>query len=240
MNLIDTHFHLDKYRNHKELYTQINDLRQYTICVTCTPGVFLSCIKIYPETKYLKFGLGIHPDEVVNPERQLYEFDSCIDQAHYIGEIGLDYSSNKSDTNAQKKVLRHILKVQSQRNLVATIHVKKAEEDLIQLLQEYPSSKRIIHWFSGTKEQMQNLLKEGCYFSVNASMTLSESGKRRLVEIPPDRLLIESDGPYSKTNGSRFSPEKLATLYREVESVVQIANLESVVFQNFYRLLLTT
>lgn len=91
-------------------------------------------------------------------------------------------------------------------------------------------------WTEGTKE-MHDLLKEGCYFSINASMTLSEAGRQRLVNIPSDRLLIESDGPYSKINGSRFSPEKLAALYREVESVLQIENLERVVFQNTYRLL---
>lgn len=27
-NLIDTHFHLDYYKNHRELYSQINNLKQ--------------------------------------------------------------------------------------------------------------------------------------------------------------------------------------------------------------------
>jgi len=40
MNLIDTHFHLDFYRDHKYWYDYINQNRQYTLCVTNTPGVY--------------------------------------------------------------------------------------------------------------------------------------------------------------------------------------------------------
>ena len=51
IKLIDTHFHLDYYRNHAQLYKTINNLEQYTLCMTNSPGVFVSCKKIYRETK---------------------------------------------------------------------------------------------------------------------------------------------------------------------------------------------
>lgn len=52
-NLIDTHFHLDYYRNHKEIYNGINKFKQYTLCVTNQPEVFESCIDIYKTTNIL-------------------------------------------------------------------------------------------------------------------------------------------------------------------------------------------
>ena len=61
--LIDTHFHLDYYRNHKQVYDLINHLEQYTICMTNSPGVYVSCRKLYQETEYIKFALGFHPRE---------------------------------------------------------------------------------------------------------------------------------------------------------------------------------
>lgn len=237
MSFIDTHFHLDKYRNHKDLYALINEKKQYTLCVTCSPGVFLSCRKMYPETKYVKFGLGIHPKEVRNSEKEIYEFDSCIDQAHYIGEVGLDYSNSNAKKEEQLKVLRHIMRIQSRRKLLATIHVKNAEDDLIDVLNEFPSDKRIIHWFTGTEQQMLNMLDAGCYFSVNASMIQSEKGKKTVMRIPRDRLLIESDGPYSKVYEKRFLPDKLEDSYRVIESVLHINDLEGMVYQNFFTLL---
>lgn len=237
MSLIDTHFHLDKYRNHKSIYDYINIKRQYTLCVTCSPGVFLSCKKLYPETKYVKFGLGIHPSEIVDAEKSIFEFDACIDQAHYIGEIGLDYAKQKANRNEQMKVLRHVFEVQARRNLLATIHVKNAEDDIIGLLREYPSSKRIIHWFTGTESQMMNILDMGCFFSVNASMIQSKSEVKLISQIPRERLLIESDGPYSKVNGKRYSPEHLEETYRIIESALQITDLEKMTYQNFLTIL---
>ena len=61
--LIDVHFHLDFYKNHKAVYNRINQLEQYTLCMTNSSGVYLSCKNLYPETKYLKFALGFHPLE---------------------------------------------------------------------------------------------------------------------------------------------------------------------------------
>lgn len=237
MNLIDTHFHLDKYRNHSSLYHLINQSHQYTLCVTNSAGVFLTCKRLYPETKYVKFALGAHPDEITEPERTIFEFDTCINQARYIGEIGLDYSEASAKRDAQKYVLRYILKKQADLNLLATIHVKQAEDDLIALIDEFPSPKRIIHWYTGNKAQMASLLSKGCYFSINASMIQSEAGKKRIEMIPIERILIESDGPYSKVDGKRYTPDKLIDLYRTVGSVLQITDLEGLVYRNFFRLL---
>lgn len=68
-------------------------------------------------------------------------------------------------------------------------------------------------------------------------MIQTESGKKRMIQIPKERLLIESDGPYSKVNGKRFSPEKLGETYHIVASALQIQNLEELVYQNFFTIL---
>jgi TatD DNase family protein len=75
--LIDTHFHLDHYRNHAMLFNKINELKHYTLCMTNNPGVFLSCKSMYPETKYIKFALGAHPYEI-NNSSIIKEFEYCI------------------------------------------------------------------------------------------------------------------------------------------------------------------
>ena len=41
--LIDTHFHLDMYKDYNEIYKIIVGKKQYTLCMTNSPGVFLSC-----------------------------------------------------------------------------------------------------------------------------------------------------------------------------------------------------
>ena len=49
--MIDVHFHLDFYKNHEAIYEMINKLEQYTLCMTNSPGVYLSCKNLYAETK---------------------------------------------------------------------------------------------------------------------------------------------------------------------------------------------
>ena len=58
MRLIDTHFHLDFYREHRYWYDQINAMKQYTLCVTNSPEIYCACKKLYSETRYIKFALG--------------------------------------------------------------------------------------------------------------------------------------------------------------------------------------
>ncbi len=46
--LIDTHFHLDMYRNYEEVFHYLEKEKQYTLCMTNSPGVFMSCKDLFP------------------------------------------------------------------------------------------------------------------------------------------------------------------------------------------------
>lgn len=53
--------------------------------MTNSPGIFLSCKKMYPETKYLKFALGFHPlDDSLN-EEDFNHFRRMAKTTNYIG-----------------------------------------------------------------------------------------------------------------------------------------------------------
>ena len=82
MHLIDTHFHLDYYKNHEYWYNQINKLQQYTLCVTNS------------ETKYVKFALGYNPQQSLKVDFSKSTFLHELSTTQYVGEVGLDYSKN--------------------------------------------------------------------------------------------------------------------------------------------------
>lgn len=54
-----------------------------------------------------------------------------------------------------------------------------------------------------------------------------------------DRLLIESDGPYSKVNGTKFSPSLLLEEYELIAKSLAKPELIRIVFYNLKNLLLT-
>ena len=62
---------------------------------------------------------------------------------------------------------------------------------------------------------------------------------KALKTISKDRLLIESDGPYSKVDGKKFSPSLLREEYELIAKSLDEPELIRVIFNNFKNLLLT-
>ena len=52
----------------------------------------------------------------------------------------------------------------------------------------------------------------GCYFSINASMLESERHMTMVTSIPLDRVLTETDGPFTKTGDRAFRPSDVAVV----------------------------
>ena len=123
MHLIDTHFHLDYYKNHEYWYDQINKLQQYTLCVTNSPEVFHSCRKLYPETKYVKFALGYNPQQSLKVDFSKSTFLHELSTTQYVGEVGLDYSKNFVQKKKSSKMLLSlsVIKLLSKKNFLVFI-----------------------------------------------------------------------------------------------------------------------
>lgn len=237
MNLIDTHFHLDYYKNYPEIAKNITEQRQYTICVTNSPGVFMSCKKIISETRYLKFAIGFHPRESSLCASDIRDFTRLIRLTNYVGEIGLDYSS-KSYMNKQQQLrfFSQVVDICSSENKLMTIHIRKAEEDAITILERYKPNKVIIHWYTGNRANMKKLVDLGCYFSINTNMVNSRASEKYHL-LPRERLLIESDGPYTKVNNRKYSPLLLKDAYEVIAKFYDNPDLIRDVYENFKRIL---
>lgn len=237
--LIDTHFHLDHYINHQQLYQQISSLKQYTICVTNSPGVYISCKKMYLENKYIKFALGFHPQETQLTDEDMLGFKKLFKTSNYIGEVGLDLSNPYINTKSrQLTFFNEIIKMCSMHNKLVTVHLRKAETEAISILSKYNPQKCIIHWYTGNEMLLKEFINLGCYFSINTNMLRSSSFKNYKAIIPKDKILIESDGPYTKVNTVKYTPELLLYAYNEIARALDMPDLINQVYNNFRSLLL--
>lgn len=235
--LIDTHFHLDHYKDYLVKAKLISKLEQYTICVTNSPGVYRSCKNLGLESEYLKFALGYHPLESNLRKIDLQDFLRQLSFANYIGEIGLDYSSKSAmDKQLQLYSFETIVEAGSANNKVMTIHLCNAEEDAIRILRKYHPKKAIIHWYNGSAFNMDKLLEIGCFFSINSNM-VNAKVQNMYHAIPANRILVESDGPYSKVNGKKYTPEMLLASYQNIAKFYGDRDFITTVFDNFKTLL---
>ena len=55
----------------------------------------------------------------------------------------------------------------------------------------------ILHWFTGSISQMHNAVDMGCFFSINPKMLKTKSGINLIKKIPPNKILLETDAPFS-------------------------------------------
>lgn len=217
--LVDTHFHLDYYKNHSELYQTINTLQQYTLCMTNSPGVFVSCKHLYAETKYLKFALGFHPQNQSLSSKDFNDFLMLLNQTKYVGEIGLDFSSTKFIKHElQIKYFEKIIEICSAEDKLISVHLRKAESEAIRIIQNYQPRKCIIHWFSGSVSQLEELVSLGCYFSINSNMVQNTKNHEKFLKIPLDKVLVESDGPFTKILSRKYTPDQLINVYQVIGS----------------------
>lgn len=237
-NLIDTHMHLDYFKNHFEIYNEINQLKQYTLCVTNQPEVFESCMNLYNETKYLKFAIGYNPQLINEIKFNKKSFLKNISKTRYIGEVGLDFSNKYIKMKSEQiEVFNYICKFALNNDKILSVHSRKAEKEALQIIKNNNCERVILHWYTGPLELIEEFVVAGCYFSVNYEMINRNTGLEKIKRIPLDRILIETDAPMGKFNRKEFKPKELIKTYKIFEEIFDI-DVRETVYKNFMTLLI--
>ncbi|MDP1728434.1 MAG: Qat anti-phage system TatD family nuclease QatD [Bacteroidota bacterium] len=224
MLLHDTHFHLDLFPNPEEMVSIIEKAKIYTIAVTNSPSVFFYTKRITSASKYIKPALGLHPELASQRKKEIKQFLELIDETRYIGEIGLDNLNKTSDDYLiQKQIFETILRAcADKRNKILTIHSRKASKDVISMIGNNYPGKVILHWYSGGAKELEKAIKNGYYFSINYSMTISESGKKIIEQIPIERILIETDGPFTVFSEKPSTPELSEQIFVNIKRIKKV------------------
>lgn len=200
--MIDTHCHFDIMSNPEAYIYAKEVVGDIVIGMTNLPSHFCIGEPHLRSFKHVRLALGLHPLLAADKQNELQIFKNNIEKTSYIGEIGLDFSkSGISTKEIQISVLRKILSDLKGKKKIVSVHSRKAERELLDLLCEYDIKNVIFHWYSGPIGLIPSILSCGYYFSINESMTLSKNGQKIIENIPKTRILTETDAPYnSKTD----------------------------------------
>lgn len=188
------------------LVKQIETNKCYTIAVTNSPSVFFYSRSLSLGTKYLRAALGFHPELVSERYYELPKYLELINQTRYIGEIGLDkHRKSAANFNKQLDVFTKIISAcRSCGDKIITIHSRKAEKEVLQIIGSNFPGKIILHWYSGPLKLIETALNNGYYFSFNLKMLKSNNGRKILQKLPIDRLLLESDAPFTLSQNQEY------------------------------------
>lgn len=243
--LFDTHFHLDLIEDNLSLLQRLEEMKIYTVAVTNLPKLFNHTEKMCEGFKYIRPALGYHPELASQYKNQLPVFRELIGRTRYIGEIGLDNLRKSSqDFNDQKEIFSSVINLcADDGNKILTIHSRRAEKQVISMIGNNFPGKIVLHWYSGSVRDLEIALSYGFYFSINYSMTQSANGAKIIGALPLERILLETDGPFTVLESTPFTPLKTAIIINEIirikKNKEQAKEIEVSTFYNNFKSLLS-
>jgi TatD DNase family protein len=204
-NYVDLHCHLDLYEDFLSAVHEAEAAEVFTLTVTTTPKAWPWNREVTESTRYVRAALGLHPQLVHERANEVALWEQYLPETRYVGEVGIDAGPRYyRSIELQKEIFRHVLqKCARAGNKILSVHSVRSAKTVLDLIERdftLSDGKVILHWFTGSKSEARRAIEMGCYFSINADMLSNERGRQLLCSIPVDRLLTETDGPFTRLN----------------------------------------
>lgn len=238
--MIDTHCHIDLYSNPLEIANECESSGIITIGMTNLPSHFEMGYQHLRSFKKVRLALGLHPLYAPFHNDELPGFIRNIPNTSYIGEVGLDFSSEgQSSKEIQLSSFTRILSELKGLNKILSLHSRKAEKEVLELLIKHKIRYAIFHWYSGPLKLIDEIIKAGYYFSINPAMIKSIQGKKIIDRIPITHLLTESDGPFINFRGKHIKPVDIIHVINYLSKKINVSanSVEQQIEVNFQTLL---
>lgn len=236
MRLYDTHFHLDLQKNVKAAIEEINANKIYTIAMTNLPVLYEKEKQQY-DSPYIRTALGFHPELVGEYKKYIPLMWEKLSEARYIGEVGLDFTDKTYQADQVSFFSELVQRCRKDENKIISIHSRKAEREVLDVLDDAFSFKAILHWYSGDESLLNRAVKMGCYFSVNGNMLKSRKIERMLEIVPKNRFLLETDSPFGDTIKSHAESLKVLIDGLSPKYIMLAEKIEEILWNNFQELL---
>ncbi len=147
--------------------------------------------------------VGVHPSELDTYQPSV---DDIIARSRHkkciaIGETGLDYYYNGSDTREAQinKFVNHMQAANDVKKPVI-IHTRSAKQDTLDILksENIEGCGGILHCFTEDYDMAKKALDMGMYISFSGILTFKNAKdiQETAKKLPLDRILIETDAPY--------------------------------------------
>ncbi|MGL4411571.1 MAG: TatD family hydrolase [Bacteroidales bacterium] len=174
--------------------------------------------------------MGIHPTSIgPNFEEQLALIRSHIDSRRYsaIGEIGVDLYWSKELVKEQLISFERQLLWAKELDLPVVIHMRDSFEETIEVVESISGLRGVFHSFTGTSQQADRIFRAGDFFlGINGVVTFKNSSlKAELVNIPLDRLVLETDSPYltpAPNRGKRNHPRNVVVVADALSDIYEV------------------
>lgn len=207
--MIDFHCHLDLYQSPLAVADESQRRGVGLLSVTTTPSAWSGTARLAKGRSAIRTAIGLHPQLAGQRKHELGLFDRYLASTLFIGEVGLDGSPEcRSFWDDQLEVFDHVLHACSSGDeKVISIHSRRAPKDVLDQLDRYDRIKTpILHWFLGSRSQLERAVRRECWFSVGPAMLAGAKGRDLVAAMPSDKVLLETDGPFAQVRRQGLNP----------------------------------
>lgn len=213
MQLIDTHCHLQFDKLAQRAEAIIDDAKSAgvgrLICVGTTVDDSQQAIEYAASYNNIWAAVGHHPHDAkdFDLKNAPTKIKALLKQPKIvaIGETGLDFFKNYSPPLEQEKLLRLLIEVGLTTSLPFIFHVREAFDDFWRIYDSYPKMRGVVHSFSASEKELDQILSRGLYVGLNGIMTFTKDERQLAAarKVPLDKLLLETDSPFLAPAGAR-------------------------------------
>jgi TatD DNase family protein len=163
-----------------------------------------------------------------------------------IGEAGLDYHYDTGPRDDQLKSFREHIAAARETGLPLVIHARDCDADMAAVLKAEIARgpfKAVLHCFTAGAELARTAIELGLYIGFTGILTFKSSLSLRDIakNLPPDRILVETDSPYLAPvpyRGKRCEPAYVAETAKMLADTrgVSADEIARQTTENFFRL----
>jgi TatD DNase family protein len=264
--LVDSHAHLDSPRYDEDRDDLLSRAWQAGVRTVLSIGIgdgpetmhrALELSREYagkPEIPRILASAGVHPHEAqLCDEAALTKLNNLLQEPEVIacGEIGLDYFYDHSPRETQKTVFRQQMEIAAAHKKPIIIHCRPSDnsnnawDDTLEMIESEWATKGlggILHCFTGEWDHARRAMDCGFLISFAGNITFPKAQPIRdvAVQVPLDRMLVETDAPFLAPVPNRGKRNEPAWVAGVAEKLAEIRDLSadevaSHTTENFYR-----
>ena len=232
LRLIDAHCHVGWFADPAALAREAAGMGLGFLSVTVTPEEFRALDTVLAGEKSVALAAGLHPWWV----RKAADADALCEllpDVRWVGEIGLDAAPRHAATwDAQLAAFSRVCATCAETSSaevpkVLSIHAVRCAGTVLDVLEQTgaaASCRCVLHWFSGSSEELWRAARLGCLFSLGERSLATRRGREYARILPAECLLTETDLPEDK-NSPTTTDDVIGSLNRALTGIAAARNL---------------
>lgn len=230
--IIDTHAHLNNKDFSRDLSQVIDRAIQAGVEYIINIGYDLRsshrAVGLAEKYDCCYAAVGVHPHDAKTLDQEVFQRLGELaknPKVVAVGEMGLDFHRNLSPRDIQIDAFKKQLAWAETLNLPVVVHDREAHQETMDILNDHPGLKVVLHCFAGDAGMAKEAKRRGYLLSIGGPVTFKNSKHlpEVLKAVELESLMLETDCPYltpEPHRGARNEPANLPVIAGKIAELM--------------------